>query len=104
MFSFFKHSPYASLPSGEAVTSLRGFGTAGEMLSLSFSLSASEEIAELELTALDLEGVGASIPKSCVSLFIVKLWEQAGIGVYQSSSMQVAELLLKDDREPLNDS
>ena len=104
MFSFFKHSPYAPFPTEEAVKSLRGFGTAGEMLSLSFSLSASEGIAELELTGSDLESTEASLPKSCVSLFIVKVWEQAGIGVYQSTPARVAELLLKDDRAQLGDS
>ena len=104
MLSFFKHPPYAALPSEEAVTSLRGFGTADEMLSLSFSLSASERVADLEITALDLESSVAAIPKSCVTLFIVKIWDQAGIGVYQSLRTSVAELLLKDDRTPLSDS
>jgi len=73
------------------------------MLSLSFSLSASEPIPDLELTPSGLESKSDFIPKSCVSLFIVKVWEQAGIGVYQSAAVRVAELLLKDDRTPFRD-
>ncbi len=73
------------------------------MLSLSFSLSSREPIADLELTVTDLESTNVLMPKDCVSLFIVKVWEQAGIGVYQSKAVRVAELLLKDDRAPLRD-
>lgn len=72
------------------------------MVSLSFSLSA-RQATDLELTAADLESTVGVIPKSCISLFIVKVWEQAGIGVYQSAPARVAELLLKDDRVGLGD-
>jgi hypothetical protein len=51
----------------------------------------------------DLKSADNLIPKSCIGLFVVKVWEQAGIGVYQSSSIRVSELLLKDDRAPLRD-
>ncbi len=73
------------------------------MLSLSFSLLSREPIADLELTASDLESPNATVPKSNVSLFIVKVWEQAGLGVYQSAPVRVPELLLKDDRRPIRD-
>ena len=103
MLSFFKHSPYATCPENEKIGSVEGVGTAGEMLSLSFSISTTDSTTELQLTPTDLQSSNGLIPKSCIDLFVVKVWEQAGIGVYQSSSVQVAELLLKDDRVPLRD-
>lgn len=103
MLSFFKHSPYAPKHTNKKIDCLRGFGTAGEMISLSFSLASREPISDLELTGSDLESTNFLMPKDCVSLFIVKVWEQAGIGVYQSAPVRVAELLLKDDRAPLHD-
>jgi len=103
MLSFFKHSPYAPAPADEQIARLSGFGTAGEMLSLSFSLAASAAIANLELASSDLASATDSIPKSRVSLYIVKVWEQAGIGIYQSDAVRVPELLLKDDRAPFRD-
>jgi len=103
MLSFFKHSPYATCPENEEISSVEGVGTAGEMLSLSFSISKTDSTTELQLTPTDLQSPNGLIPKSCIDLFVVKVWEQAGIGVYQSQSVQVAELLLKDDRVPLRD-
>src|SRR6266436_1256204 len=104
MLLFFKHSPYSPAPTRETLSCLGGFGTAAEMVSLSFSLSAPRPIAHLELTPSDLEGPAGVIPRNCISLYIVKIWEQAGMGVYQSAPLRVAELLLKDDRAPINDS
>jgi hypothetical protein len=104
MLSFFKHSPYSTSPTKEKISRLEGRGTAGEMLSLSFSISAADSVSELLLTPTDLKSSNNFIQESCIGLFVVKVWEQAGIGVYQSSPLRVAELLLKDDREPLRDS
>jgi hypothetical protein len=103
MLSFFKHPPYSSKPLDEKISGLEGSGTPGEMLSLSFSISAPDSVTELLLTTTGLACSSNCIQESCISLFVVKVWEQAGIGVYQSSPVRVAELLLKDDRTPLSD-
>lgn len=103
MLSLFKHQPYSSKPLDERISRLEAYGTPGEMLSLSFSISSPDSVTELLLTPTDLACSSNCIQKSCVSLFVVKVWEQAGIGVYQSSPVRVAELLLKDDRTPLRD-
>jgi hypothetical protein len=103
MISFFKHRPYNPNPEDEKISCLQGFGTAGEMVSLSFSLAAHAPIEELRLSSSDLRNSTSLIPKSCVSMFIVKAWQQAGLGIYQSAPVQVAELLLKDDRASLRD-
>ena len=103
MLSFFKNSPYSTCAENEKISSVEGVGTAGEMLSLSFSISATESTTELLLSPSNLRSSNNLIPKSCIDLFVVKVWEQAGIGIYQSSPVRVAELLLKDDRVPLRD-
>ena len=103
MLSFFKHLPYSACPENEKISLVEGVGTPGEMLSLSFSISSPDSITELLLSPTDLKSSNNLIPKSCIDLFVVKVWEQAGIGVYQSASVPVAELLLKDDRAQLHD-
>jgi len=104
MIYFFKHSTYSTGPTNEKISGLQGYGTAGEMLSLSFSVSAPDAVTELLITSTDLKNSNNVIRKDCIDLFVVKVWEQAGIGVYQSSPVRVAELLLKDDRAMLRDS
>ncbi|HTR65443.1 MAG TPA: hypothetical protein VMH85_06700, partial [Terriglobales bacterium] len=44
------------------------------------------------------------MPSIPLDLYRVHLWEQAGIGLYQSRSRRVAELLLKSENEPLADA
>lgn len=38
-----------------------------------------------------------------MQLYVVKIWQQAGLGIYQRESMMVRELLLKDDDQSLSD-
>jgi len=51
-----------------------------------------------------LSSSSGAISQNNLALHVVKVWDQAGIGVYHSQSRPVAELLLKDDRVPLSDS
>ncbi len=103
MLSFFRHQPYTPAHDGENATHVRGLGTPGEMISLSFSISSREPIENLKLTASALRGGAGVISNDSVNLYVVGVWRQAGIGVYQSAPTRVAELLLKDDRQHLRD-
>jgi hypothetical protein len=103
MLSFSKHSPYAARSSEQEITCLGGRGTPGEMLSLSFSISSTESIDNVQLAASALRDSDYVIPASSADMLIVKVWKQAGIGVYQSAPASIAELLVKDDRSPIHD-
>ncbi len=52
----------------------------------------------------DLQGIGRVLPRSAVSLHVVKVWEQAGAGPLRDpdTAAAVPELLVKDDRVPLS--
>jgi hypothetical protein len=102
--SFRSHVPFAAAPGPAAPDALRSVGAAGEMLSLSASLCAREDVPELEIevSALSRDD-GTVLPGSAVDVYVVAVWEQAGVGVYQSAPQRVAELLLKDDRVALRD-
>ena len=102
--SFLTHTPFAAAPGPSAASALHAVGAPGEMLSLSTSLCAREDVADLEcdLSALCRDD-GTALPDAAVDTFVVMVWEQAGVGVYQSAPQRVPELLLKDDRSALRD-
>lgn len=103
MLSVLKHFPYSPRPEQRTVTEVSGFATAGEMLSLSFSLLAPTSVRNIEISASDLRSASGLIKAESVKLYVVKVWAQAGLGVYQAERVCVAELLLKDDRADLSD-
>jgi hypothetical protein len=97
-----QHFPYEER-AGDDTSELRGFGSPGEIVSLSFSVRSSHRIAEVELSASALKGPAGVIPESSIDLHVVHVWKQAGLGVYQSAPVDVPELLLKDDRVQFRD-
>ena len=99
--SVLEHQPFAPSSTGHSITELHAAAAPGEMASLSFSLQAADSAVELTLQASDAMNGSAAVP---IELYVVHTWEQAGIGLYQSAAQLVAELLLKDDRQPLRDS
>lgn len=87
------HIPYASEP-GTPVDEIRGTASRNEVLSLTFSLFAENDLdVTLELTSL----TGRDGRKLDADLHVVHQWAQSGLGVYQSAATQVNELLLKSD-------
>lgn len=84
----------------EEIAGLQACGTAGETISLSFELTSDEPIPEFRLRILESSPTNVDIK---IDIFVVKTWQVAGVGIYQSDSMLVGELLLKDDRIDLRD-
>ncbi len=84
----------------EVISSLYACGTAGETISLTFEITCDEHIPELQVSVQELHSSNLDIN---VDIFIVKMWQTAGVGIYQSTPMLVEELLVKDDRTDLHD-
>jgi hypothetical protein len=103
MITFFEHFPYALSHETAKVTVLTGFGTPGETVNLSFSICAEEDMPELVFEFSGLTCDSSSVPSSQVQIYIVKVWEQAGIGLHLAEAVNIPELLLKDDRLALQD-
>lgn len=103
MLKALKHVPYAPQPEPALVSQVAGAAAGGEMLSLSFSLLSQTAVRDVEISATDLRGTAGIIKAESVNLYVVKIWEQAGLGVYQTERVRVAELLLKDDRADFTD-
>lgn len=80
-----------------------GFGSPGEIVSLGFALEADRDVPQLILEATGLSGAMASVPQTAIDLYVVHLWDQAGLGVYRAAPIRVGELLLKDDRITFRD-
>lgn len=72
-------------------------------MAISCSLQCSKDIAEIELSSSSLSSPQASIESGRVEVYVVKVWEVSGVGIFRSERMTQAELLLKDDRVPLDD-
>lgn len=101
-FAFVVFPPY-SIQSGATLEGLEGFGTPGEQVSLAFGMHAEEPVT-VEVTSSSLSGSSGVIPDTAIELHVVHVWKQAGVGVYQSTSMTVPELLVKDDPLEFRDS
>ncbi len=102
MLSVREQFAYASEAESREIDVLAGAGCIGETITLSFSLESSENNSEVEITATALTGATGLIPPDAIQLYVVHVWNQAGIGIYQSAPVAVRELLLKDDRVPLS--
>jgi hypothetical protein len=103
-FQFVEYPPYGE----PTLTSCRGLGelaAPGELLSAAFGIHADQSVADVSFTVSSLRGTnGREIADGAIDLRIVKVWAQAGVGVYQSASTLVPELLVKDDRVGFQDS
>src|SRR6185437_4069780 len=93
---------------GTSVNLVRGFGTSGDTITLSFSILCASDVDEVVVEASDLhiadcEIADRKIAADNIEVYIAKIWEQAGLGRKQGKKMQVRELLVKDDRQPLTD-
>lgn len=78
-----------------ALDELVASGALGETIFTSFWLVADQNLEEVRLSAAHISG--AATP-SATDVWVVKRWKQAGIGVYRTQSVEVDELLMKDDR------
>src|SRR5207244_2150365 len=90
-------------PDDVEIEGVAELGAPGQTIALSCSLQATAGATELEVEASELWSQGACIPRHAIELHVVKVWPQAGLGVYPSPARPVAELLLKDDRVDLRD-
>jgi hypothetical protein len=97
-----KHLPYDSGPA-EVTRQVKASVARGEIAHLSFSIDSGASIENLEVSPTSLTASGGTSFALEPDLYIVHRWLQAGLGVFQSAPVQVGELLLKDDREPLRD-
>ena len=100
---FLEHHPYSPRAEASAVKRLHGFGTPGETVAFSVSVRSANGTAELKVRASGLTGDSTTIDAGGIEAYVVKSWDVSGVGVYQSARMTVGELLLKDDRAPLDD-
>jgi len=101
--TYLEHYPYSLQHNGKQIIRVHGIGAPGEKVALAFSLSSQTSCPLVELHPQALSGPQQKLDAQCIDLHIVKVWQQAGIGIYQSESMNVPELLLKDDRVNLRD-
>jgi len=99
-----EHPAFTPVASGRRLRELHAVCAAGEATSLSFSLRAGDGPLDVTLAVCDAESQSSGLPSIPLDLYRVHLWEQAGIGLYQSRSRRVAELLLKSENEPLADA
>lgn len=100
---FLHHVAYAPQPDTTPLAELSASGCAGEMLSLTCSISAAD-MDEVHVDVGDLrDDAGRGIARDAIEVFVVREWDQAGLGVYQSARTRVAELLLKDRHADLRD-
>ena len=96
-FHFVEYEPYGAAtlePSSE----VRATAAPDEMVSASFGVHAATGVEELTI------GASRLLDGAAIDLRIVKVWAQAGVGVYQSARTLVPELLLEDDRVELRDA
>jgi len=99
---FVLHPPYGEA-SADGCAELRRCGAPGELLSLAVGIRADRAVSEVSLEASPLSGPNGSWPDGSIDVNVVKVWPQAGIGVYQTAPINVPELLVKDDRIEMAD-
>ena len=99
---FVLHAPYGRA-SADACVGLRRCATPGELLSLAVGIRAERAVADVSFTAAPLSGPSGALSNGTIDVHVVKVWEQAGIGVYQTAPVSVPELLVKDDRTEMRD-
>src|SRR6188474_501303 len=96
------HLPYGTAQL-EVTRQVKASAARGEIACLGFSLRSGAFVENLELFSTSLTASGAGSSGLQPDLYVVHKWRQAGVGVFQSAPVEVSELLLKDDREPLRD-
>jgi hypothetical protein len=101
--AFLRHDPYCPTPEFQEITRLSGFGAPGQQLSLACGIVSPVALEDVHVAVSDLRVDNDVIERRQIELYVVKVWEQAGIGTYQASGFPVAELLLKDDRADFGD-
>lgn len=102
--TFFRHPTCGATPDAAPAARLAVACAPGEMASLSVSLRADRSSGAVAVDVSELRGPGDRvIPAACVDVYVVREWDQAGVGVYQSPRARVAELLLKDEAADLRD-
>src|SRR5215210_5321991 len=82
------HYPYASYAGGD-MEEICGFGSPGELVSLGFALEADRDVTDVVVEATELTGTTASVPQRAVDLHVVRVWDQAGLGVYRAARVRV---------------
>ena len=90
------HAPYERWGTEVQVRQLRGEGAPGERVALSFDIRAQERVP------IVVEAHGPA--RDWLDVFVVKVWDQAGVGVYRGPPVTIPELLLKDDGVELSDT
>jgi len=129
--TYLRHYPYAKAHDGTSINLVRGLGASGDTVTLSFSVMSTSDVDEIVFEAVDLniEAMNSNVETTDshikttnlnseemdpnkkvhkiaagnIEIYIAKVWEQAGLGRKQGKRIQVRELLLKDDRQPLMD-
>ena len=101
--TFRPHFPYSLAPEDCAIETLNVEGAPGETLLASVSVSCSTPRRDLRISVVDLIGPGGTIAANRIDLYVVKVWEQSGLGVYRCQPISVPELLVKDDSVTLRD-
>jgi len=96
------HLPYDPSPK-EVTREVKAIVARGEMASVSFSIESQTTVDDLEVFGNPLFSGSGADSGIGVDLHVVHRWRQAGLGVFQSSPVEVGELLLKDDRVHLRD-
>ena len=96
------HPPYGPAQL-EVTRQVKASVARGEIACLVFSLISGVFVEDLRLFPTPLTSSEAGSSKLEADLFVVNKWPQAGVGVFQAPAIEVRELLLKDDREPLRD-
>ena len=104
LVTFLEHAPFSPLPTGRVAAQIHAAGAPGEMISAAFSLQAGASAVELILEASEAASQSAVIPAELIELYVVHIWDQAGIALYQGQRRAVPELLLKDENGPLKDA
>ena len=97
------HLPYGTAQL-EVTRQVKASVACGEIACLGFSLLSGAIVEDLELFPTLLTSSGGGGSGLTPDLYVVHKWRQAGVGVFQSAPVDVSELLLKDDREPLRDA
>lgn len=85
---------------------LEGGGAPAEMITLRFGLSCPHAIDEIEIavSSLRCENENETIAPAALEIYVAKKWTQAGLGFYRGAPVEVAEMLVKDDRESSPDA
>ncbi len=84
--------------------SIKAFGCPGQTAVFSVSIVSDHEIPQLAVLLGDFtNGEACIVSAESSQVYFVKVWELSGSGLERGEAVSRAELLLKDDREPLSE-